>query len=502
MRPRIALLDLRDLSAYPWQPHRLDGHLESLALVAEPPAGSFRAFEPPPCLIVVGEGLFPEVAAAYRGWLSGAARLICVREWAADDTSLADPEMAELVDVEWRDALGGASTTVIDRRGADPEPLRRALAAARAAVPALPDWRPDAASSCPTASLEAGRWLTLRGPRFWSPPLPGEIAHDGRTAFLFEAARQIPLDGAAPIVDRGATRPVSPTPDRTGYLACPKHHEGELRAADDRLVRSFVTYGMLPYGFDPRWPLAWTGHRMSFYWHLVRDGGATVLSPAAHDWPCGHAKKLFGYDDNYPRWIHLAPRADAYLSAFDHDVMVSAAVPMHWELRDGVALARRPAPDPLRALLFTSDAEQRATWNVEPPEEDARAEAPVVVLGASDEVRYAVGLERETYRLRGEALEPLSAGEGGFAVYDAAHALVRRAPGRLLGGWDGVATVEHEGALFREDLASGRRRALGASDRPIARALPLAGTENVLLVSDEAAVKPEPGEAVIGLRVV
>jgi len=123
------------------------------------------------------------------------------------------------------------------------------------------------------------------------------------------------------------------------------------------------------------------------------------------------------------------------------------------------------------------------------------------VLGASDEVRYAVGLERETYRLHGEALEKLSSGGGGYAIYDAGHRLVRKGNGRLLGGWNGVATLEHEGELFREDLSSGARRPLGRSDRPIAHALPIAGAENVVLVSAEAAV-PDERQETTRVRVV
>jgi len=109
MRPRIGLLDLRDLGGYPWQPHRLDAHLGALGLAGEGPATGFRAFEPPPCLIVVADGLFPEVVAAHRGWLTGASTVIAVRDRAADEASLADPEMTELVDLEWRAPRQGAA---------------------------------------------------------------------------------------------------------------------------------------------------------------------------------------------------------------------------------------------------------------------------------------------------------------------------------------------------------------------------------------------------------
>jgi hypothetical protein len=400
---------------------------------------------------------------------------------------MADPEKAELFDYQWRQALGEPTrVSFFDGKQGDPEPLRRALAEARAAAAGAGDWRPDVAVTRPMASLRAGNWLTLKGPVLGTTPDPGEIAHDGRIAYLFEdGARQSPLDGSLPVVVRADTRAVSPNPDRTAYVDCAGRDRSELRSLDGRLLHAFPTLGFLPYGFDPRWPIAWTGHRMTVYWHLARDGWVAMMSPEAHDWPCGHAKKLFGNEDNEPRWVHVAPRADAYLSAFQRDVLISAAVPMYWEERDGIAVARRPAPDPLRALLFTSDEEQRGVWNATLTEEDARADAPAVVLGTDDAVRYAVDFGRETFRLRGQALEHLSPRLGGYAVYDADHRVVRVGQGRLLGGWDGVATVQYEDQLYREELATGTRRSLGPIDRQITRAIPIAGTENVLLLVEE-----------------
>ena len=141
-------------------------------------------------------------------------------------------------------------------------------------------------------------------------------------------------------------------------------------------------------------------------------------------------------------------------------------------------------------------------WDANPGEENSRGDVPAVVLGAHDDARYAVSLEKETYRMRGKEVEQLSPGGGGFAVYDAGHRVVRSAAGRLLGGWGGIATVEHEGQLFREDLSSGARRPLGSSDHPFTGVLPIVGTENVLLVQEEP---PQPIEAqtkTIHVRVV
>jgi hypothetical protein len=404
---------------------------------------------------------------------------------------------------------GMASAVIIDRRGADPEPLRRALEQARAFAETAPDWVPDVAVERPMASLRSGSWLSLQTKWYEGPPFASEIVHDGRTASLFDPGARtfLPLDGSVSLPERTG-RLAMPTLDRTAYLAFRNREEDhELRATDDgRVLQKVPGFGSAPLGFDPRWPIGWTGQRLMFFWQFARDGRMGMIAPAAHDWPCGHAKKLYGNENNYPRWVHMASPADAYLSVFDHDVIVASAVPMYWEDRGGIAAGVWPPPDPLRALIFTSDRADRELASWELTDEDVRGDVPAVVLGDSDEVRYAVSLEKETYRMRGKEVEQLSPGGGGFAVYDAGHRVVRTAAGRLLGGWGGVATVEHEGQLFREDLASGARRPLGASDRPFTRVLPIAGTENVLLVQEEPRLPIDsPGRTqtkTIHLRVV
>ena len=55
----------------------------------------------------------------------------------------------------------------------------------------------------------------------------------------------------------------------------------------------------------------------------------------------------------------------------------------------------------------------------------------------------------------------------GFAIFDDHHALVRRGTGTLLGGWYRHATVEDDGWLFREDLATGARTLLGSAARVV-----------------------------------
>jgi hypothetical protein len=139
--------------------------------------------------------------------------------------------------------------------------------------------------------------------------------------------------------------------------------------------------------------------------------------------------------------------------------------------------------DPLRALLFCTGPRSYVD-PLDPAAEDVRSHAPAVVLGPDAACRYAVDLSDPTWRIRGRRSERLP--DGGYAVYDAEHALVRRGEGQLLGGWFRWATVLHDGALWREDLATGARQALGPAEREITYALAMPGTANVVIVAEGA----------------
>src|SRR4029079_7670212 len=100
-------------------------------------------------------------------------------------------------------------------------------------------------------------------------------------------------------------------------------------------------------------------------------------------------------------------------------------------------------------------------------EEDNRELSPVVVLGPDDAARYAVDLHDRVVRIAyagtAEVAAIVGGPDAGYAVFDADHGIVRRAEGRLLGGWFRHATIEHDGWLWREDLATGRRTMLCAA---------------------------------------
>jgi hypothetical protein len=196
-------------------------------------------------------------------------------------------------------------------------------------------------------------------------------------------------------------------------------------------------------------------------------------TPSAHDWPAGHAKKLYGHANNEPWLVQLSADASACLSLYDHDALVTPGLPLRWRDVGGFALAERARGEP-RAMLFERDA----AWA---DDEDMRGECATVTLGPSPALRYAVGVTADTHRLAGGALTSL--GAPGWIVCDDHHRVVRRADGRLLAGWHRWVVIEQAGRLHREDLVTGAREDLGAVDLPITAAVAIAGCPNVVLAT-------------------
>jgi len=54
---------------------------------------------------------------------------------------------------------------------------------------------------------------------------------------------------------------------------------------------------------DPVRPVRWTGHRMSLAWEFHDS----YLDALQHDYPCGPAKKLYGYSNNDPVQVCMSP---------------------------------------------------------------------------------------------------------------------------------------------------------------------------------------------------
>jgi hypothetical protein len=248
-----------------------------------------------------------------------------------------------------------------------------------------------------------------------------------------------------------------------------------------------------PIGIDPSARVAWAGGRCMFEWYVLTAAGPACWTPSSHDWPDGHGKKLYGYEDNEPLWVHLAPDASACLSVYEHDALLTPGLPLRWRAAGPVALAERSRGQP-RALFF-----QRAGGDESFPgdpavgDEDARDRFATVSLGPSDALRYVVGLDAPTWRLIGESGERLGGPEASFVIFDTSHRAARRGEGRLLAGWDRWIVLERGAQLVREDLITGAIEALGPAGREVTGAVAIPGSPNVVLVS------LEPGRALLRL---
>ncbi|HEU0030114.1 MAG TPA: hypothetical protein VFQ53_05760 [Kofleriaceae bacterium] len=245
-------------------------------------------------------------------------------------------------------------------------------------------------------------------------------------------------------------------------------HESRVPTPASRRARALHP-GWIPLGVDPVHPVGWRGDRMSCYWEYR----GSFLASTDGDYPCGPEKKLYGFSDNDPVQVTLAPDASAFVARFEHDVLVTSAVPIAWRPHGAVDVATFER-DPHRAVLFAQDADDPGPRepDIDPLEGDARDLAPVVVLGPDDRARYAVDLRHLVYRITqpetGNAVAVAVGGpHAGYAVFDAEHRLVRRGDGRLVGGWVRWATIEHGGLYWREDLATGARVPIAVADRRV-----------------------------------
>ncbi len=453
---------------------------------------------PPPRLVLVLRALALSRVLDSVPWLRLARHLVVVFD--ASDEPAPDPELRELVDLELqelRDQLGNV-VAVLRVQGDRDATIVRALQQ----LQALPDgpwplWTP----ALPRPAGPSGPWLPWSPPR-WNtayPPDPDHAlrslaahlhVHDGVPCWLdpdrgerldLLGGERTPVPEARVVGD--TYRPAAVTPDGTAWLTSVR--EG-LRTTF-RLGERTATGGWgRAIGIDPSGRVAWAGGRCIYHWRLLLDGVPALWMPYSHDWPCGHGKKLYGFEDNDPLWVHLAPDASACLSVYEHDALVTPGLPLHWRDLGSHVVGERSRGEP-RALLYEhSEADDAYPADPSVGDEDARDRAPVVTLGPSDALRYVVGLEGPTWRLRGEVGERLGSG-GGWVVYDAGHTPVHRGTGRLLAGWDRWVVVLEDGQLRREDLVDGRGTGLGPAQRPVLGAVALPGTPHVVLLALEGA---------------
>lgn len=211
---------------------------------------------------------------------------------------------------------------------------------------------------------------------------------------------------------------------------------------------------------------------MSFYYSFLGRSEICFLSASDHDYPCGPAKKLYGYDNNDPVQIILSPTADAVVARFEHDVLLTSNVPIPWRRAGDVDVATFDR-DPNRAVFFAQDPDNPGPHDpdLDLLDEDSRDFAPMLVLGPDAAMRYAIDLRycvHSIVRTGADSddveLNYVGGPHGGYAIYDCKHNLVRRGEGELRGGWFRFATIEHAGHYWREDLATGERTLLGSAD--------------------------------------
>ncbi len=480
-RNRPGVVDLRDLAIRnAGDPLAITRFLEAAKLAPHGPASVL--FPPPRVVIAIAPVDDAGVFRRSRAWLTDAAHVILVRarEGAfADD----DPDLENFVRPEWRDAQAafGAPVEVVDwRRDEDVNAaIERAVMLSKSTVPCPP-------SAPPPEILEHGP-----GPRIPVDFLPSPASIDRLLAShivaskervtLFAGNSAVDLSGSSKVVcfdDDDAQGAVTAEGRRLVF-------EGRDRWRIDN--QPFDAFGHLALGFDGHRPVGWTGHRMMAYWLYAGKHGVGLLSATDYDYPCGPAKKLYGYADNDPVGVALAPDLDVVAYRFDRDVLVTSAIPIAWRDAGPLLVADFPR-DPLRALFFAK------TPDGVPAEDlldgDARDQAPDLVLGPTAEARYAVDLSNTVYRVTsvkpwvGAIVRVGGPGEG-FAVFNAEHQEVRRARGRLMGGWWRWATVLEVGAYWREDLATGERRRIVAAQGTPLFSVAVPWTKNVVIMLEE-----------------
>jgi hypothetical protein len=485
MAGRAGVIDLRDLSArYAWDTLALDKLLAAAGLVG---ASGFRhRVAPPEVVVAVVPFEDYELVERSSAWLADAQRIVVLR---VHDPASAfnDAEVVDYVEELWTN-----------------------LAKSFAVPCELFDWRepPDVAGVLQHAS-ELARWTTCFAPPAL-PPAPRELRPGPRfelstserfldpsralacglrlvqgQAMLDTGAGQVRLmEQIEPVTLTGLGLDCAVLPDGRQLVRGPTQ-EGRGRWSVDS--RPFVASGHYPLGFDAHYSVGWTGYRMFPFWLYVGQTGVGFLSACDHDFPCGPSKKLYGYANNDPLRVELARDLSAVAYFFEHDVLLTSALPIRWSDAGELDVASFPR-DPARAVFFVHEVD--SPFSSDLLDEDARDRPPVVVLAQSERARYAVDLSGPTYRILGatpQASEATFLGgpEPAFAVFDQEDRLIRKAQGRLLGGAAGRALVQHENYYFREHLGSGERVELSAAVGAAVCAVPVPGTVNVLLVTTE-----------------
>ncbi len=494
----LGLLHLGDLqTGYPWSSSQLAEVLTVFGWA--PGTTAVSRWDPPPRLAVVVPGhLGVEHVARHRTWFRRARHITLIQDISGDDLA-GDPELAEALAHErglLGEALGRDREVVVvdwDRTPPSTHALLEHLTAGGLApldsspIAAVPPGRAPAGP--------AGRWID------WTGRGDGGLAGIARTVCMAEDRPAILDTAAEPAVLVGLRDGMALTEIE------PIEHQAAL-APDGEIVLGHSAAGLTvgplfgarrrvpvarlgPIMVDPALRLGAAGGRCWFHWLCVDDGEASVALPVVHDWPCGHGKKLWGYMDNDPVRVEVARQRDAYVSVYDVDAIVGGHIMPRWQPAGPAWAPLWPTHDPARAL-YTCPDWTRAGDTAEAEalhDEDCRADAPAIALGPDPEHRYALGLDREVWRIIGDDAVRIAGPDEGYAVLDASHRIVRRADGRLLCGSEAWLFVEDDGVVWREDIRTGARSPRCDVDREIDTAVPIVGAGHAVLVHCE----PTPG---------
>lgn len=231
-------------------------------------------------------------------------------------------------------------------------------------------------------------------------------------------------------------------------------------------------------GYFARFPdrnLAVNGWRCRFEWIWMGHQRNCAVAENAHDWPIGHAKKLYGYLDNDPVRAELSRDGQLCLSVYEVDALLSPA-PFPWrQVLPGLVALIWPPQDPIHSVFYLLNPDFE-------DEEDRRNGPPALVLGPDSQHRYALALDRPVARRGVDGEHLLGAGISEFGIFDAHHQLLRTRPGQLLGGHASRLVVWQEGKLWAEDFLSGERQLFGYEKGQVEWAFPVLGGSNLLLL--------------------
>ncbi|MCB9669245.1 MAG: hypothetical protein H6734_07230 [Alphaproteobacteria bacterium] len=398
MSPRVGVLFPADLSGrYAWSPREAATVLEGLGHRAGPLLPPSLG-APDPVVVVATRPEDLDVL----DWL-GTVRTLLVRAPASepDEELLWEEGIAACDPV--RTFMGLASLPVALDAALELEPGEGLAPAGREVLPRLP----------------AGPWIP------WTPaldyaPVATRVAQAVRCT-----GEGVFLDDAEGTVDLA-----------TGLRGPPGHVEVPVRTGQGRWTLGSRPTVRGPYGMwlhdDPLGRVGWSGFRCVYdWWAGSRDRRVPWVS-SEHDWPIGHGKKLWGYEDNDPVRIELSADARYSLSHYEHDVLLTGGLPLRWRRFGELAVAQRFQEGP-RVVLYASDPEEEGLGDPRVAnDEDGRHVAPAVALGPGD--TYAVDQALPTWRLTDPTAEEAERLDGQGTVLYRDRAVVWRADARLVGG--------------------------------------------------------------------